>query len=64
LEGFLKKLGVKGPRNTWKKRYFKQKGNKIYYYVSKSAGQEKGFMDLEEGKFDVYFCKQLKSSSC
>lgn len=50
LEGYLKKMGEKGPRQSFKKRYFKQLGNKLYYFVNKSSHQEKGFIDLHEGK--------------
>lgn len=55
LQGVLKKMGVKGPRNTWKKRYFVQKSenpNRIYYYPSQSSTSEKGFINLEEGQFN------------
>eukprot|EP01096_Ripella_sp_DP13-Kostka_P002710 TRINITY_DN13678_c0_g1_i1.p1 TRINITY_DN13678_c0_g1~~TRINITY_DN13678_c0_g1_i1.p1 ORF type:complete len:287 (+),score=127.23 TRINITY_DN13678_c0_g1_i1:30-890(+) len=48
LEGYLKKLGVKGPRNSYKKRLFKMRGSRIYYYAPKSLSQEKGFIELEE----------------
>ena len=52
LEGFLKKQGVKGPRKTFKKRWFVLKDdNKIYYYEKKNDTVEKGFIDLTEGSF-------------
>jgi hypothetical protein len=50
LEGFLKKQGVKGPRKTFKKRWFVLKDdNKIYYYEKKNDAVEKGYIDVSEG---------------
>ena len=48
LEGYLKKLGEKGPRKTWKKRWFLQRGSRIYYYERQTDVVEKGFVNLEE----------------
>eukprot|EP01095_Lingulamoeba_sp_RSL-Kostka_P014037 TRINITY_DN59_c1_g1_i1.p1 TRINITY_DN59_c1_g1~~TRINITY_DN59_c1_g1_i1.p1 ORF type:complete len:289 (+),score=109.85 TRINITY_DN59_c1_g1_i1:85-951(+) len=59
MEGSLKKLGVKGPRNGWKKRWFKQKGNKLYYYVNETENKEKGNIDLEK----IISCIKTTNSS-
>ncbi|KAL6046688.1 hypothetical protein QOT17_022096 [Balamuthia mandrillaris] len=39
LEGWLQKQGVKGLR-AWKRRWFKQRGNKLYYYKQENQGAE------------------------
>jgi len=51
LSGFLQKMGVKGPRKTWKKRFFIQKPdcpNRLYYYISEKSATPQGFINLEE----------------
>lgn len=49
LQGQLKKLGVKGPRRTWKKRFFIQKEEtKLFYYVNEKSSTHQGFISLED----------------
>ena len=60
MQGYLKKLGVKGPRKTWSKRFFIQKPdspNRLYYYVNENSSSPQGYINLEEGilSFRVFF---------
>jgi PH domain len=54
LRGSLLKLGDKGPMKTWKRRYFLQKSEKLFYYASSNtSGDAKGFIDLIQNEFRV-----------
>lgn len=57
INGYLKKMGEKGLK-SFKKRYFRQEGEKIFYYVDETdlLEQSKGFIDLKE-------IKQVKKKS-
>ena len=65
MQGYLKKLGVKGPRKTWSKRFFIQKPdspNRLYYYVNENSSSPQGYINLEEGNllsFHVFSCFSL-----
>lgn len=49
LRGWLQKKGVKGPAKTWKRRWFKQEGTRIDYYVSKDDEATKmGTISLDD----------------
>jgi len=63
LQGHLRKLGEAGPINSWKRRWFIQKGSKLHYYANKgdSEEKEKGFINLEEA-FSVQRATESKKS--
>lgn len=48
LEGWLKKQGEKGMIKSWKDRYFKQVGDKLYYYVNDLARDSQGYIPLSD----------------
>jgi len=54
LRGSLLKLGDKGPVKSWKRRYFLQKSEKLFYYASSNTGGDaKGFIDLIQHEFRI-----------
>jgi len=63
LQGYLRKLGEAGPINSWKRRWFVQKGSKLHYYATKGDPdeKEKGFINLEEA-FSVQRATESKKS--
>eukprot|EP00005_Dracoamoeba_jomungandri_P000353 CAMPEP_0174256414 /NCGR_PEP_ID=MMETSP0439-20130205/5650_1 /TAXON_ID=0 /ORGANISM="Stereomyxa ramosa, Strain Chinc5" /LENGTH=1090 /DNA_ID=CAMNT_0015339007 /DNA_START=62 /DNA_END=3331 /DNA_ORIENTATION=- len=46
MTGWMEKLGEKGLRRSWKKRYFEQNGSNLYYYESENSGQALGCIKL------------------
>ncbi|ELR19001.1 PH domain containing protein [Acanthamoeba castellanii str. Neff] len=44
--GWLNKLGDKGLIKSWKKRWFAQRAERLYYYETKEETGLKGFVDL------------------
>ncbi|KAL6062057.1 hypothetical protein QOT17_009401 [Balamuthia mandrillaris] len=46
LSGYLNKLGEKGLIKSWKKRWFTQKENRLYYFSSETDKTPNGFIDL------------------
>jgi len=73
LSGNLRKLGEKGIKKTWKKRFFRQNQEsptRIYYYLSERASSEKGYINLEaaigvlrtsDSSFNKTFCFQVNT---
>lgn len=45
--GYLHKTGKSG-QSTWKKRYFRLKGNFLYYFKSKNAASPRGSIPLQQ----------------
>lgn len=49
LNGYLKKQGKKGLVKGWQRRYFRQNGNKLHYYMSKEDSvTSRGYIPLDE----------------
>ncbi|EFA81498.1 pleckstrin domain-containing protein [Heterostelium album PN500] len=48
LQGYLKKLGEKGLVKSYKKRWFLQKDNKLYYYEKEGDTTSFGFINLPD----------------
>jgi hypothetical protein len=55
LEGLLYKKGEKGPIKKWKRRYFRQLKEQLFYFRQESETEPLGFIPLDKGEQLVTF---------
>lgn len=66
LEGWLEKKGEKGPIKKWKRRYFRQLKDQLFYFRQEFEQESLGFIPLDKGskkqRKNIFFKKmKLKS---